>query len=120
MSLCDADIDKMNDMLDKLGVEGFRFTSGILFKSKTILISIPNKDEKMPDVTFGDWISIEDMFMRPYEIIHIVQCFNGVVPKWRSFVNYSSINTPGRIFLKLLCNCSSLNELKLKLQLIGY
>lgn len=120
MLLRDEDIDHMNNLLDEMGVEGFRFTSGILFKSKTILISIPNKDGVIQDSLFGDWISIEDMFMRPYEIIQIVNCFSGTIPIWFANINFSDINNAGCVFLKLLANSSSLKEFEMKLQIMGY
>lgn len=128
MAIFDKNIVKMNNLLNDIGGTGFKFVDGMLFKSRIISISVPHKYIGS-SVEFGAWLSIDDMFSYYDEIYRLIDS----IDSYRADKNYigkyinsyrladfSNLNDAGYDFLKCITNSKSLDEFKLRLQIMGY
>ena len=120
------EIKILNNLLNKIGVKGFSFCCTEYY----LTIKIP--DYNYPDYCLiGCWFSLDDLFMNAmishtcgghgveYIIQNIIKThkFNNNLGNTADYLN---INDTGLEFLKCLINSSSMNNLILKLQLMGY
>lgn len=129
MAIFDKNIVKMNNLLNDIGGAGFKFVDGMLFKSKIISISVPHKYSGS-SVEFGSWLSIDEMFNYSDEIYRMIDSIdlyradkNYIGKKYHHsymFADFSNLNDAGYDFLKCITNSKSLDEFKLRLQLMGY
>lgn len=118
--------DILNDIILKMCCTGFKFdvyaNDGIciqLLRDISWFIEKKSRfNDKLQFVTYAGWSSIGEMFKlfgNTYELIY-PEDENGELVSWI----YSEINDHGFKFLEILSKSSSIEELKLKLQLIGY
>ena len=120
------EIKILNNILDKIGVKGFSFMD----KKFYLTIKIP--DYNFPDYTLiGCWYSLNDLFKYAddshnlggqgveYIIQNIIKTHNANNNLGYS-ADYLNINDTGLVFLKCLISSSSMTNLILKLQLMGY
>ena len=120
--------DILNDIILKMCCTGFKFDvyarDGIcikLLRNNSWFINMQEKSyfvDKPQFVTYAGWSSIGEMFKLfgdTYELINMYMNMGEIVI-WI----YSAINDHGFKFLETLSKSSSMEELKLKLQLIGY
>lgn len=124
-------VDILNAIINNMGVKGFCFNRSFDSISLCIpIMRIPiNRDYKTLvkyDNGFGYWRSMDYMFMyeNKVDIIYILECIGRIKGDKRKekeyYFDYMSINDAGVDFLKCILDSSSLEEMKLKLQLMGY
>ena len=120
--------DILNDIILKMCCTGFKFdmyaSDGIcikLLRNNSWFINMQENSHfvnKPQFVTYVGWSSIGEMFNLfgdTYDLINMYMNMGAIVI-WV----YSEINDHGFKFLEILSKSSSIEELKLKLQLIGY
>ena len=120
------EIKILNNLLDNIGVRGFSF----IHKKYYLTIKIP--DYNFPDYSLiGCWYSLDDLFMNArfshscggHGVEYIIQTIiktqnaNNNLCYTADFLN---VNKTGLDFLKCLISSSSMTNLLLKLQLMGY
>ena len=120
-------VDILNGMIDNIGVEGFWFDR--IFDSIILRIPFNRYDENSVmkyDNGFGYWRSMDEMFMDVNcgDIRFILECIGklkgDVNGKNEYICDYLSINDVGIDFLECVLDSGSLDEVKLKLQIMGY
>jgi hypothetical protein len=120
------EIKILNNLLDNIGVKGFSF----IHKKYYLTIKIP--DYNYPDYCLiGCWFGLDDLFKHArishscgghgveYIIQNIIKT-HSVNSNLGYAADYLNINDTGLDFLKCLINSSSMTNLLLKLQLMGY
>jgi hypothetical protein len=129
MAIFDKNIVKLNNLLNDIGGTGFKFVDGMLFKSRIISISVPHKYNIGSSVEFGSWLSIDEMFNYSDEIYRLIdgidlyradKNYMGKYLNSYMLADFSNLNDAGYDFLKCITNSKSLDEFKLRLQLMGY
>lgn len=119
------EIKILNNLLDRIGVKGFSFMD----KKCYLTIKIPNYN--YPDYSLiGCWFSLDDLFMNArishtcgQDVEHMIQNIiktHSVNNNLDYIADYLNINDTGLVFLKCLIDSSSMTNLILKLQLVGY
>ena len=123
------DAEILNCLLNKIGVKGFSF----IYEDNYLSIRIPRSNDMIEYYYFdyclvGTWLNLNDFFNNnslrdTWSIEHIINC----VLETRNADNnlsysadYLNINNTGLDFLRCLTDSGSLDELKLRLQIMGY
>ena len=122
----DKDAEILNGLLNKIGVKGFSF-----FRTEYYLtIKIPNYNYS-DYCLIGCWFSLDDLFINSrtshfcggqgveYIIQKIIKT-HSVNNNLGNTADFLNINKTGLDFLKCLIDCDSLEELEIKLTLLGY
>lgn len=118
-------VDILNNILNNIGVKGFRFD--LYFNMFLLRIPINRDTKKLAkyDNGFGYWNSLDEMFMDTYssEISFILECIENIrgdKSKEKDYTFDYIINDAGVDFLKCILDSGSLEEMKIKMQLMGY
>lgn len=120
----EKEIDILNDILNKMDVKGFQFRYYNVV-GDMITLSIPRITCDGRYMNKGFWKSIADMFpCKPSEIDELLNNIEKVRKLGHledgKHYNYLGVNDNGIEFLKCYQTCNSFDELKLKLQIMGY
>ena len=103
-------------------IKGFYFELSEILDDNKILLKIKNtKITATQFSTYCDWFSENEMFCS--NVMNISDVFSQI--KIRNDLpslvwDFNSINDNGIIFLECLTSCKSVDEFRLKLQILGY
>lgn len=119
-------VDILNNIVNKMGVEGFYFGLGILFEIITIYIPRELKGDNDKNKCF--WNSFEKPFTytSSFSVTNLLYSIGESRKRNRNILdddnptNLLGINDNGVKFLEILSGCSSFKEFIMKLQLMGY
>ena len=121
-------VNRLNDYLKLLTATGIKFEYGEISSQHSHAISILlqsawNRDFSM----YAKFSDIDMFFKNAMEIYNTIKIRRDVALDYMSYHTYSNykfgyhkINSAGMTFLEILSRCSSLKELELKMQIMGY
>ena len=112
----------LNNILDNIGVKGFRYSPDYTGNYITLWLS-PSKNSECGTLGIGQWSDINNIFEnkdKHEDILKRITDSHYMEKEHLYIYNYSKINKNGVDFLKCICESGSLDELKMRLQLIGY
>ena len=111
----------LNNILNNIGVKGFQYSTD--YTGNYITLWITQKNPAYGSLGIGQWSDINNIFEnkdKHEDILNrIIDC-NYLGKEHLYIYNYSEINQNGVDFLKCICESGSLNELKIRLQIMGY
>ena len=112
----------LNNILNNIGVKGFHYTPDYSGNYITLLVAPPKKSI-CGALGIGKWNDIDDIFENKYgheDVLNRVTDSHYLEKEHLYIYDYSKINQNGVDFLKCICESGSLDELKMRLQLMGY
>ena len=112
----------LNSILNNIGVKGFQYSTDYTGNYITLWIS-PSKNSACGTLGIGQWSDIDNIFDnkdKHEDILNRITDSHYQEKEHLYIYNYSEINQNGVDFLRCLINSSSLEELKIKLALLGY
>ena len=112
----------LNNILNNIGAKGFQYSTDYTGNYITLWIS-PSENSACGALGIGQWSDINNIFDnkdKHEDILNRIINSQYQEKKHLYIYDYSEINQNGVDYLRCICKSSSLEELKLRLQIMGY
>ena len=112
----------LNNLLNKIGVKGFHYTPDYTGYYITLWVAPPKKSI-CGALGIGKWNDIDDIFENKdghENVLNRIIDTRYLEKEHLYIYDYSEINQNGVDYLRCICESDSLEELKLRLQIMGY